>query len=131
MNPSFSSTLLKVQVYLSSLSFIQPFLVDMMNPTTFTIRTWTYIVLLNVVEQISLMFIIKINYPIPSASFTSPLKVPSFVSLKVKTFYWHQKDFTFIIFWVKVPVLSEQMLFAPPIVSQAAKNLTKLFSSLI
>lgn len=29
---------------------------------------------------------------------------------------------------VKVPVLSEQMLFAPPIVSQASSFLTKLLS---
>ena len=34
---------------------------------------------------------------------------------------------TDIVFFVKVPVLSEQILSTPPIVSQAAKYLTKLF----
>ena len=34
-------------------------------------------------------------------------------------------------FLVRVPVLSEQMLLAPPIVSQAERNLTKFFSSFI
>ena len=38
---------------------------------------------------------------------------------------------TDIMFFVKVPVLSEQMLLAPPIVSHACKYLTKLFSSFI
>ncbi len=38
---------------------------------------------------------------------------------------------TAIIFLVNVPVLSEQILSAPPIVSQACKYLTKLFYSLI
>lgn len=38
---------------------------------------------------------------------------------------------TAIMFLVRVPVLSEQMLSAPPIVSQACKYLTKLFSYLI
>ena len=37
---------------------------------------------------------------------------------------------SFIVIWfmVKVPVLSEQILFAPPIVSQASIFLTKLLS---
>jgi len=38
---------------------------------------------------------------------------------------------TVIKFLVKVPVLSEQMLSAPPMVSQACKYLTKLFYSFI
>jgi hypothetical protein len=35
----------------------------------------------------------------------------------------------FILFWVRVPVLSEQIIFAPPMVSQAAIYLTKLLST--
>jgi len=38
---------------------------------------------------------------------------------------------TVIWFLVRVPVLSVQILLAPPIVSQAARNLTRLFSSFI
>ncbi len=38
---------------------------------------------------------------------------------------------TVIKFLVRVPVLSEQILSAPPIVSQACKYLTKLFYSFI
>ncbi len=34
-----------------------------------------------------------------------------------------------ILFMVSVPVLSEQMLFAPPIVSQAYIRLTRFWSS--
>lgn len=43
------------------------------------------------------------------------------------TFPYDQNLVTVIRFLVRVPVLSVQMLFAPPIVSQADKNLTKLF----
>ena len=38
---------------------------------------------------------------------------------------------TVILFSVKVPVLSLQILSAPPIVSQASRCLTRLFSFLI
>lgn len=44
---------------------------------------------------------------------------------------WNHAFTTFILFSVSVPVLSEQILLAPPITSQAAKCLTKLLSYLI
>lgn len=40
-------------------------------------------------------------------------------------------DVTLIIFYVNVPVLSLQILLAPPMISQDARVLTKFYSSFI
>lgn len=45
--------------------------------------------------------------------------------------YFTKMLLTAMMFLVRVPVLSEHILSAPPIVSHACKYLTKLFSSFI
>lgn len=54
-----------------------------------------------------------------------------FESNRLKSFSSINKFVTVILFSVSVPVLSEHIVLAPPIVSHALSHLTKLFSSFI
>mmetsp|Transcript_10487 Transcript_10487/g.15333 ORF Transcript_10487/g.15333 Transcript_10487/m.15333 type:complete len:507 (-) Transcript_10487:339-1859(-) len=73
--------------------------------------------------------LIKMSMPFPS-SVSSKIS-----SLTDDKFSWNRPakypSTTFILFCVSVPVLSEQMFVAPPIVSHAAKCLTRLLSFII
>ncbi len=53
------------------------------------------------------------------------------MSFSLKILFYMKSLVVFILFWVKVPVLSVQISLAPPMISHDCNFLTKLFSSFI